>query len=167
METLKRHQGILTLSIFLVLCAAAVLLTLRVTAQYPALGKPVSYPVNQVEGFSLSLEKPGWSPFRGYSLRYDILADSEEIYTLEEDGSSFEYLEKLENGQWYRLDCQKPGGGYIRFELGGNSTGLSGSLIQEYAGYGTRLEPGTYRLTTEMRDQQGALHYLAAEFSVE
>ncbi len=166
MESLKRHQGILTLAVFVVLCAAVALLTLKATAQYPALGEPVSYPVNQVEGFSLSLEKPGWSPFRGYTLRYDVLADSEDIYIFEEDASSFEYLERLENGRWYRLDCQNPGTGHIRFDLGGDSTGLSGSLVQKYAGYGTRLEPGTYRLALEMRDSQGALHYLAAEFCI-
>lgn len=28
------------------------------------LGEPVSYPVNQVEGFELTIEKPTWSPFK-------------------------------------------------------------------------------------------------------
>ena len=29
------------------------------------LGEPVSYPVNQVDGFELTIEKPTWSPFKG------------------------------------------------------------------------------------------------------
>lgn len=33
------------------------------------LGEPVSYPVNQVDGFELTIEKPTWSPFKGYTIR--------------------------------------------------------------------------------------------------
>ena len=44
------------------------------------LGEPVSYPVNQVEGFELTIEKPTWSPFKGYTIRWAVTANSKEIY---------------------------------------------------------------------------------------
>ena len=37
------------------------------------LGEPVSYPVNQVDGFELTIEKPTWSPFKGYTIRWALL----------------------------------------------------------------------------------------------
>ncbi len=37
------------------------------------LGEPVSYPVNQVDGFELTIEKPTWSPFKGYTIRWVLL----------------------------------------------------------------------------------------------
>ena len=89
------------------------------------LGEPVSYPVNQVDGFELTIEKPTWSPFKGYT---------------------FNNLE---------------------FSLGGDSTGLQGSIVQKYDYYGTRLEAGTYRVVLEMKAKDGTPHYLAAEFDVE
>ena len=42
------------------------------------LGEPVSYPVNQVEGFELTIEKPTWSPFKGYTIRWAVTANSKE-----------------------------------------------------------------------------------------
>ena len=68
------------------------------------LGEPVSYPVNQVDGFELTIEKPTWSPFKGYTIRWAVTANSKEIYSFGEDGSpGFEYLERHIDGQWYRL----------------------------------------------------------------
>lgn len=40
------------------------------------LGEPVSYPVNQVDGFELTIEKPTWSPFKGYTIRWAVTANS-------------------------------------------------------------------------------------------
>ena len=37
------------------------------------LGEPVSYPVNQVDGFELTIEKPTWSPFKGYTILWVLL----------------------------------------------------------------------------------------------
>ena len=51
------------------------------------LGEPVSYPVNQVDGFELTIEKPTWSPFKGYTIRWAVTANSKEIYSFGEDGS--------------------------------------------------------------------------------
>ena len=68
------------------------------------LGEPVSYPVNQVDGFELTIEKPTWSPFKGYTIRCAVTANSKEIYSFGEDGSpGFEYLERHIDGQCYRL----------------------------------------------------------------
>mgnify|MGYP005926023119 FL=1 len=68
------------------------------------LGEPVSYPVNQVDGFELTIEKPTWSPFKGYTIRWAVTANSKEIYSFGEDGSpGFEYLERHIDWQWYRL----------------------------------------------------------------
>ena len=36
------------------------------------LGEPVSYPVNQVDGFELTIEKPTGSPFKGYTIRWAV-----------------------------------------------------------------------------------------------
>ena len=49
------------------------------------LGEPVSYPVNQVDGFELTIEKPTWSPFKGYTIRWAVTANSKEIYSFGED----------------------------------------------------------------------------------
>ena len=164
---MKRCRGLVVLGLLTALCAGAVWLTLRVTARYPAWGEPVTYPVNRVEGFALSIEETTWSPFRGYTLRYEIQMDSEEIYHLVEDGSAFAYLERLADGQWYRLDCQREQAGHSTFDLGGSgSAAFYGSVVQKYEGYGTRLEPGTYRLTMKLTDRIGGAHYLAAEFDV-
>ena len=101
---MKRYRGWIILLIFIVICAGGVWLTLRVTAEYPTLGEPVSYPVNQVDGFELTIEKPTWSPFKGYTIRWAVTANSKEIYSFGEDGSpGFEYLERHIDGQWYRL----------------------------------------------------------------
>ena len=54
-----------------------------------------------------------------------------------------------------------------RGDLGRNgSTAFYGSVGQKYEGYGTRLEPGSYRLTMKLTDRIGGAHYLAAEFDV-
>ena len=55
----------------------------------------------------------------------------------------------------------------LEFSLGGDSTGLQGSIVQKYDYYGTRLEAGTYRVVLEMKAKDGTPHYLAAEFDVE
>ena len=134
------------------------------------LGEPVSYPVNQVDGFELTIEKPTWSPFKGYTIRWAVTANSKEIYSFGEDGSpGFEYLERHTDGQWYRLTYSQDIFSFnnLEFSLGGDSTGLQGSIVQKYDYYGTRLEAGTYRVVLEMKAKDGTPHYLAAEFDVE
>ena len=167
---MKRYRGWIILLIFIVICAGGVWLTLRVTAEYPTLGEPVSYPVNQVDGFELTIEKPTWSPFKGYTIRWAVTANSKEIYSFGEDGSpGFEYLERHIDGQWYRLTYSQDIFPFnnLEFSLGGDRTGLQGSIVQKYDYYGTRLEAGTYRVVLEMKAKDGTPHYLAAEFDVE
>ena len=70
------------------------------------------------------------------------------------------------SAQW--LTFTKPFCGIaLEFSLGGDSTGLQGSIVQKYDYYGTRLEAGTYRVVLEMKAKDGTPHYLAAEFDVE
>ena len=85
-ELMKRYRGWLALLLFIALCAGGVWLTLKVTAEYPALGEPVSYPVNQIDGFELTIDEPSWSPFRGYTIRWKVTADSENVYYFIQDG---------------------------------------------------------------------------------
>ena len=91
-----------------------------------------SYPVNQVDGFELTIEKPTWSPFKGYTIRWAVTANSKEIYSFGEDGSpGFEYLERHIDGQWYRLTYSQDIFPFnnLEFSLGGDSTGLQGSIV--------------------------------------
>lgn len=169
---MKRYRGWIALLILIALCAGGAWLTLQVTAEYPTLGEPVAYPVNQVQGFELTIEEPSWSPFKGYSIRWDVDADSEEVYFLIRDGEGpgFEYLEHYIDGQWYRLGYSQDNFPFTTIELslgGEESYGLGGSIVQKYAYYGTRLEPGAYRVVLEMKAADGTPHYLAAEFEVE
>ena len=71
--------------LFVCVLGGTVFLTPRLTAQYPVVGDAVSYPVNQLEGFSLSVEPPSFSPFRGYTIRYEIAIDSAEVYNLKQE----------------------------------------------------------------------------------
>lgn len=170
---MKKHWGWILFSTLAALCVLGAWLILRASAEYPALDAPVSYPVNQVDGFELTIEKPSWSPFKGYTIRWKVSANSEDVYTFskEGEGSGFEYLERLADGQWYRLgytqDAFPSHTAATEFRLGGEEgSSLSGSIVQKYAYYGTRLEPGTYRVVLEMRAKDGTPHSLAAEFEV-
>lgn len=165
---MKRYRRWMILFIFIVFCAGGAWLTLQVTAEYPGLGEPVSYPVNQVDGFALTIEKPSWSPWKGYTIRWTVAADSEEVYSFTTDGAGFTYFERRLDGQWYRLKCERDAFfNSLDFPLGGEAgTSLQGSIVQKYDGYGTRLEAGTYRLVLEMSAKDGTPHYLAAEFEV-
>ncbi len=134
------------------------------------------YEFNQIsfDGFEIdpskSFELTTWSPFKGYTIRWAVTANSKEIYSFGEDGSpGFEYLERHIDGQWYRLTYSQDIFPFnnLEFSLGGDSTGLQGSIVQKYDYYGTRLEAGTYRVVLEMKAKDGTPHYLAAEFDVE
>ena len=170
---MKRYRGWISLLMFLALCAGGIWLALRVTAEYPALGEPVSYPVNQVEGFELTIEEPSWSPFKGCSIRWKVREDSPEVYFFVHDGeapNSFEFLEYYADGQWHRLGYTQDNFPFTTFEIavgGEEGSGLEGTIVQKYAYYGTRLEPGAYRVVLEMKAEDGTPHYLAAEFKVE
>lgn len=167
---MKKYRGLLTLLVLLMLLVSVGWVILRATAVYPTLGEPVVYAVNQLEGFTLSVEKPVWSPFRGYTIQYEIEMASENVYYLEtgtgREGP--ERLERLIDGQWYRLQSQTE---HIwnpnTFPLGGDeSSGFYGSLVQKHEGYGIRLEAGDYRLIIDLTDTEGDLHYLSAAFTV-
>lgn len=172
---MKKFRGLLICLLILTVYAGGVWLTLHLTTEYPALGEPVSYPVNQVPGFALTLAEPSWSPFKGYSLRYDVAAESETVYTFTACHSAgFERLEQQVDGQWRRLTVSPPPPeeftcfAPLEFDLGGGEGhGLEGSLVQKYDGYGTRLSSGLYRLVLEMTAPDGTPHCLAAEFSVD
>lgn len=171
---MKKLRGLLICLLILTVFAGGVWLTLHLTAEYPAPGEPVSHPVNQVPGFTLTLYEPTWSPFKGYSLRYHVAAESETAYTFTAYPSAgFEHLEQQADGQWRRLTGSPPPEEFtdfapLEFTLGGGEGhGLDGSLVQKYAGYGTRLCPGLYRLVLEMTAPDGTPRCLAAEFSVD
>ena len=51
--------------------------SVRASLPWPALEEPVSYPVNQVEGFELTIGEPSWSPFTGYTIQWSVSAESE------------------------------------------------------------------------------------------
>jgi len=169
---MKRYRGWIILLIFTALCGGGIWLTLQVTAEYPILAESVSYPVNQVEGFELKIEEPTWSPFKGYSIRWKVRADSQDVYYFVHDGeapNSFEFLEHYVDGQWYRLGYTQNNFSFttLEFALGGEEgSGLEGTIVQKYAYYGARLEPGAYRVVLEMKAETGTSHYLAAEFEV-
>ena len=78
-------------------------------------------------------------------------------------------ISEFADGQWYRLTYSQDTFPFnnLEFSLGGDSTGLQGSIVQKYDYYGTRLEAGTYRVVLEMKAKDGTPHYLAAEFDVE
>lgn len=170
---MKQYRGWIVFLMLVALCAGGMGLTLQVTAEYPTIGKPVSYPVNQIEGFELKIEEPTWSPFRGYSIRWEVRTASQDVYYFVQDGeapNSFEFLERYVDGQWYRLEYTQDNFPFttIEFALGGEeSSGLGGTIVQKYAYYGTRLESGAYRIVLEMKTEDGESHYLAAEFNVE
>lgn len=168
-EFMKRYRGWLVLLVVTALCASGVWVALRVTAEYPVLGEPVSYPVNQVDGFELAIEEPSWSPFKGYTIRWKVTANSDEVYYFK-DEHSFQYLERYIDGQWHRLRYSQENLPFSNpeFALGGeDSSSLESSIVQKYCYYGTRLEPGTYRVVLEMKARDGTPHYLAAEFRVD
>ena len=170
---MKRYRGWIVLLVFVALCASGVWLILKTTAEYPELGEPVSYHVNQVEGFELTIEEPSWSPFKGYTIRWKVTADSKEVYTFSwnpEVEPGFEYIERCIDGQWYRLGYLQDDFSFnnLEFPLGGeDNSALEGSVVQKYAYYGTRLEPGNYRVVLRMISEDGISHYLAAEFKVD
>lgn len=170
---IERCRRLVILAVVIALCAGGVQLVLRLTAEYPALGEPVSYPVNQVDGFELTIEKPGWGPFTGYTIKWTVTADSEEVYTFSHDWEGepdFAYLERCIDGRWYRLRYTQDDFAFnpIEFPLGGDEAWrLQGSIVQKYSYYGTRLEAGNYRIVLRMEASDGTPRYLAAEFGVE
>lgn len=169
---MKRFRGSLIFLAVVLICVGGVWLTLRATAEYPRLGDPVSYPVNQVEGFELSISEPSYSPFKGYTVKWKVTANSETVYYFIHDGeapNTFEYLEQYVDGQWYRLRYLRDNFPFttLKLALGGEESSiLEGSIVQKHAYYGTRLESGLYRIVLEMKAEDGSPHYLAAEFEV-
>lgn len=169
---MKRYRGPVVFIMFSAICIGGIWATLRATAKYPVLGEEVSYSVNQADGFVLTIEEPIWSPFKGYTIRWDVAADSEDMYTFSRDGKNrpeFCFLERNLDGQWYRLERIQDNLGFssVEFLLGGEeATGLEGSIVQKYDGYGTHLEAGKYRIVLEMQAEDEAYYYLAAEFQV-
>ena len=167
---MKKYRGLLTFVLVLAICAGAVKLMLDYTAEYPIVGEAVVYPVNQIDGFNLSIESPAWSPFKGYTLRYNIEIESNDIYYMTTGTETAPAkLEKLIHGTWYSLNPQNEYEAFnsMTFDLGGDTYGFSGSLVQKFEELGTRLETGVYRLTIELTDESNILHYLAAEFTIE
>lgn len=169
---MKRYRGWIILVALIALGADGVWFTLQATAEYPSLGEPVSYPVNQVEEFELTIEEPTWSPFRGYTINWTVTATSKAVYTFSHDWEKepdFAYLERHIDGQWYRLGYSQDYFSHnsMDFPVGGGETArFQGSLVQKYDYYGTRSEAGTYRISLKMEASDGTPHYLAAEFDI-
>ena len=167
---MKRHRILMGFVVFIILCVGGILTFLRATAHSPTVGIPVSYSTHQIQGFVLSTDPPSWSPLLGYTLRYDIQINSESIYHIDESSEQFEHLDRFVDGQWYRLDrtYEAESIGHLTLDLGGEGhTGFHASLVQKYDGYGTRLDPGQYRLVLELYDSKNTPHYLACEFTID
>ena len=169
---MKKHRGWIILALIVALAAAGIWLIGKVIAVYPGLGDPVSYPVNQVDGVTLTIEAPSFSPFQGYTIAWKVTADSDDVYHFTCDGeapNTFEFLERKVDGQWYRLAYTQENFPYSTEKYavgGGESTGLGGNIVQKYDYYGTRLEAGTYRVVLETQASDGTPRYLAREFEV-
>ena len=166
---MKKWRGLWAILAIVLLCSAVGWGVLRATAELPELGVPVSYAVNNIDGLTLEMTEPVWSPFTGYSFHWKITADTPEVYRFSIADRGFEYLERRVDGQWYRLEYTQENYGFhpAEFAVGGDTTGFEGSLVQKYNDYGTRLEDGLYRLTLEATAPDGSLCYLAHEFTVD
>ena len=168
---MKQHLKKLSPLIWAALFIGVIWVVFQMTSEYPTLGQPVSYPVNQLEGFALSINEPSWKFFRGYTIRYKIQYQSEKLYQLiQESGKGYCHLDKLVDGQWYRMERLKaiPDTVNGTLQIGGwpASSAFSATFTQDFDCYGTHLEPGTYRLVLELTDDNGSSHYLAKEFHV-
>ena len=167
---MKRYLKKLHPLICIALFVGAIWIVFHVTAEYPIVGEPVSYPVNQLDGFTLSMTEGAWTPFRGHTFRYKIAIQSEEVYRLTMcDGKNGQYLDRLVNGQWHRLERPEAIPDMVDWvtQVGGPDTlSFESKFTQRTDYYGTRLEPGTYRLVLELTADDGSSHYLAEEFHV-
>lgn len=163
---MKKYKGFLVFIVAILFVGFCGWMALQKTASYPSVGDAVSYPVNQLNGFELSIEKPTYSFLKGYTIRYSIDNDSEDVYYLDGNNKEYEYLERFIDGQWHRLINEIDSTGIDFIDIGGKWTGFQGSFVQKYDGYGTRLEKGEYRFVIELSDAQGENHYLAAKFEV-
>lgn len=167
---MKRLRGWGTALGILTVCAVLTGILLQATAHVPELGEAVEETVNDTPGVTLTMEKPRWTPFKGYVLAWTVTANTDETYTfhmMDGETEDFAWLERWQDGQWRCLISEKtwPWNPNV-FSVGGeNAETLQGSLTQKDNGYGTRLEAGRYRLVLEMRDSDGAPRYLAAEFT--
>ena len=121
---MKHCRGRVIFAAVLALGWGAARLILSVTAEYPSLGEPALYPVNELSGVILSVEEPVWSPFRGYTLRYGIEIDSKEVCLASDEESAFEQLEMLSDGVWHRLSCRRATFNPVSFELGERETAV-------------------------------------------
>lgn len=120
---MKRFRGFLIFILIIALCIGGIRLLLHLTAEYPTPDEAVNYDVNQVDGFTLTIEEPSFSLFRGYTLRYKATADSDEIFYFLQEDSDFEYLERCINGQWYRFSSSAEHGySHLEFALGGETS---------------------------------------------
>ncbi len=168
---MKRFRKWLILAAVAAVCAAGIWLLLQVTAEYPELGEEMTEPVNDIPGFTLELREIRHTFNKGYTLKWAIDANRDATYTMNANPSNApERLERQVDGRWYRLVRKGTWADYdLPFDLGGEegSLGLQASLVQKYNGYGTRLEPGLYRLTVELLAPDGTPRYLAAEFTAE
>ena len=165
---MKKIRALIIFIIVLAVLACGIKVILNATAEYPKTGEEVTYTVNDVEGFDLEIEDISWSFIKGYTIKWQVNAESKEVYYFVENGSSFNHIERNIDGKWYKLGTDVEFLATNTFALGGEEGyGLGGSLVQKYDGYGTRLEKGKYRLVLEMENKKGNKHYLAEEFEIE
>lgn len=66
MSKLKRHSGITIFIAGAVIITAVIIFVVKLTAHYPELAEPVSYSVNQLNGFKMEIEGVHWSFRKGY-----------------------------------------------------------------------------------------------------
>lgn len=165
---MKKIRALIILVIVLSVFTCGIKVILNATAKYPKTGEEATYAINDVEGFDLEIEDISWSFIKGYTIKWQVNAQSDEVYYFVENGSRFDHIERNIDGKWYKLVTDVEFLATNTFALGGEEGyGLEGSIVQKYNGYGTRLEKGKYRLVLEMENKKGNKHYLAEEFEIE
>ena len=166
---MKRYQSFIVKIVAIALVISGGWCIWRATRVVPELGAEVSEPVNQAEGITLDIMGQQSSVRKGMVIRWEVHAESSQVYTFGGDEESFVYLERCVDGKWYRLEKDPETPTTHRDKIcvgGGENTGMYANFVQKYDGYGNHLEDGQYRLTLEMKDSDGNTCYLAAEFSV-
>ena len=165
-----KHWSRRTLLIVVLLAALLVVPASRClwrhTGVYPQMGPPSQAQPVQIEGIDFAVEQPHYVLGRGYAMRWALSKRTERSYALlPQQGHCEVWLERQIEGQWYTLVQQLEPDVFPQEPtvLDRNVTGFEASFTQKYQGYGTRLEPGHYRLALCLRDEQTGQEQVIAE----
>ncbi|MEN6472155.1 MAG: SH3 domain-containing protein, partial [Clostridiaceae bacterium] len=150
------------------LACLTLLLPLSAYAESDAVLKKSAFEsVNTVPGLTLTTDQKSYSP---YSL---VLTERFQNKTRRDyDYGVQYYLEKYVDGQWYTFAdpdyVAYPALGYYLAAKGSMEHALTITDSSGFHRYYGQIEPGTYRIVEQLRDEQtNEKVYLAAEFLVE